>query len=159
MTLELERIVGMASKSNANSENKLLKDALYKETCGMTYEQLRKLDSQVARKVFGWKWISVLGADGLMPNDYEPGVEAHEVAEAFSKDPLHYVPKYSTQIEDAWAIVEELGMSIEPAGKQWRASVESGESAIAGSPEIAICRCALRVRAFPMFRKEAKKDA
>ncbi len=114
----------------------------------MTQKDLRRLDVKVARKVLGWGWKKINDAVGLLPQDLEV-LEGSDVAttlqKGIRKDPYFFVRNYSSNLNDSWEIMEKLGMTIEPAGSRWKASLGS-TVAIADSPAVAICRCALRAK-------------
>lgn len=66
----------------------------------MKHEAGRELDVEVAEKVMGWKEVSLI--DGGVPGTRMMGRPPLEPTHIYG------VPYYSTEITDAWEIVEKL---------------------------------------------------
>lgn len=71
----------------------------------------RELDALVAEKVMGWCWIeNDVGQESLQPpiEEYAYLSRNHPVFWADDKGYTEIMPKYSTNIADAWQVVEKL---------------------------------------------------
>lgn len=92
----------------------------------------RRLDAEVAERVMGWREIST----GTFEDEYG-GLHTLEATSYGQFSP-------STNIADAWLVVEKLGVSVGPRenGKWW-AGKTAEFGAIADTAPEAICKAAL----------------
>lgn len=71
----------------------------------------RELDALVAEKVMGWKWCeNDIGKESLQPPSEEYAFLSpnHPVFWADEKGYTKIMPHYSTNIADAWKVVEKM---------------------------------------------------
>lgn len=111
-----------------------------------TTMELRKLDALVAEKVMGWRMVTYTAGGEQVTELAPPDGDLHRAGRW---------PNYSTEIEDAWLVVEKLRpriwrrMAIDITAHQCQMGFtldhEDGPhgSAIADTAPLAICRAAL----------------
>ena len=128
----------------------------------------RELDALVGEKVMGGKWIRFKDANYPDPDEQDGRVHAFLVIpkkdlDSFisgnlshdnyvldtgecKRDRVSWVPNYSTDIGEAWKVVEKMKLSLMPTNTGWSVSQHHlwegpfGEGATA---PLAICRAAL----------------
>ena len=102
----------------------------------------KALDELIAETVMGWQWVTNFnGAEGWATNVagiVGPG-EAWEGFWATSN-----TPDFSTDIRDAWAVVERFtDVTVEKAGDDYEVTINGFATARAATAPLAICLAAL----------------
>jgi hypothetical protein len=108
----------------------------------------KDMDVLIAEKVMGWK---------LAWGDWTHWDTTPDAPERC----IGFLPSFSSEIEDAWQVMEKMRLSIvpisiAPIGKGWMASKNSyfadHETCHAATASLAICRAALKVVGVPSER-------
>lgn len=134
----------------------------------MNYDQMpegREMDRTIAEQVIGWRWMDVISGRPpiMMPPEqwerYKPEFQQSAWVKDYDGNPPERLPRFSTEIADAWLVVEKMGerfdISISRASfgegeRRYECVIEKMDTDhmlafyIAETAQLAICRAALK---------------